>query len=145
MMSIRQKSELDTCEPEAKDDILSVEEVTEADVEDRAPVATVSMPNTFAIESAASESGRSSRSSRSSRSETVPVVSPRLRRQCPTSLNFTMMQREQDRKDREMEMCEERKRKEDERKREEEDRIFRNMFLAAIMQDKNVKPDGDTK
>ena len=45
-----------------------------------------------------------------------------------------------------MELREERKRKQEvERRREEEDRMFRNLFFAAISQDKHVKPDDNTK
>ena len=155
MISIRQKSELDTCEPESKDDNLGFDEETEADFEERAPVPIVSVPNTSVVGSAESESGKSDKSITS---ETVPIVSPRLRRLSTPKkkkddemsmtdfFKFSIMQREQDRKDREMELREERKRKQEgERRREEEDRMFRNLFLAAITQDKNVKPDDNTK
>ena len=115
----------------------------------------VSVPNTSVVGSAESESGKSDKSITS---ETVPIVSPRLRRLSTPKkkkddemsmtdfFKFSIMQREQDRKDREMELREERKRKQEvERRREEEDRMFRNLFLAAITQDKNVKPDDNTK
>ena len=86
----------------------------------------------------------------------TPVVSPRLarvarKRNSPEEMSvndffrFTLMQREQDRKDREArEIVRERERREERERRDAEERMFRQMFMAVLMKgssDKNVSPD----
>ena len=59
---------------------------------------------------------------------------------------FSMLQREEDRKERiERERVRERERQEDGKKRDSEERIFRNMFMAVLMQGNNSKASNEEK
>ena len=59
---------------------------------------------------------------------------------------FSMLQREEDRKKRiERERVRERERQEDGKKRDSEERIFRNMFMAFLMQGNNGKEGNEGK
>ena len=102
---------------------------------------------------------QSNTSTTSSTASSVPaqVVSPRLQRistprkkrsreemSVQDFFKFSMLQREEDRKDRiERERVRERERWEDREKRDGEERMFRNMFMAVLMQGNNGKaPEG---
>ena len=59
---------------------------------------------------------------------------------------FSMLQREEDRKKRiERERVRERERQEDREKRDSEERIFRNMFMAVVMQGNKGKASNEEK
>ena len=147
MIGIRQKAELDTCE---------VEEVGLCEVEATAPLASVSITKTSTTESSAtaplaSVSITETSTTESSASESVKSyksenISPKLKRiatprkksneemSITDFMKFSIMQREEDRKDRELEIREERQRREEiERKGEEDDRLFKNMFFALLL------------
>ena len=151
MIGIRQKAELDTCEVE--DDGLSLEEVGLCEVEATAPLASVSITKTSTTESSASKTSTTeSSASESVKSYKSENISPKLKRiatprkksneemSITDFMKFSIMQREQDRKDMELEIREERQRREEiERKREEDDRLFKNMFFATMLQNNNVQ------
>ena len=91
-----------------------------------------------------------------SQANDIPAVSPRLQRvsnvRRKTSddmsiqdfFKFSLMQREEDRKDKiKQDEIRERERREERERRDAEERMFRNMFMAVIAQGQSGKVDKD--